>query len=56
MIKDITGFEGGIRHDLSKPDGTPRKLLDVTRIKALGWKSKIDLTAGIKRTYEWYAQ
>ncbi|MBT9148180.1 MAG: GDP-L-fucose synthase [Syntrophomonadaceae bacterium] len=56
MIKDIIGFEGEIRHDLSKPDGTPRKLLDISRIKALGWKPKIDLEEGIRKMYEWYVE
>jgi GDP-L-fucose synthase len=54
IIKDIVGFEGEIKYDLSKPDGTPRKLLDVIRMKSFGWKSKINLEEGIKRTYEWY--
>lgn len=56
MVKEIVGFEGEIRHDLSKPDGTPRKLLDVSRIRALGWEPRMDLREGIKRTYEWYIQ
>ncbi len=54
MIKDIVGFKGDILHDLSKPDGTPRKLLDVSKIKQLGWKPKVSLEEGIKKTYEWY--
>jgi len=54
LIKDIVGFEGEIKHDLSKPDGTPRKLLDISKIKALGWEPKVSLEEGIKRTYEWY--
>ncbi len=53
-IKRIVGFEGDIKHDLSKPDGTPRKLLDVSKIKELGWVSKINLEEGITRTYQWY--
>jgi GDP-L-fucose synthase len=48
------GFKGEIKHDLSKPDGTPRKLLDVSKIKHLGWKSKISLEEGIKKTYNDY--
>lgn len=56
MIKDIVGFEGGIRHDLSMPDGTPRKLLDISRLKALGWEPKIGLEEGIRKTYEWYLE
>jgi len=54
MIKDIVGFKGNILHDLSKPDGTPRKLLDVSKIKQLGWEPKVSLEEGIRRTYEGY--
>jgi len=56
LIKNIVGFEGEIKYDLSKPDGTPRKLLDVSRMKSLGWKPKISLEEGIKGTYEWYSR
>lgn len=52
MIKNIVGYTGGIQHDLSKPDGTPRKLLDVTYLHSLGWKHKIGLEEGIKMVYE----
>ncbi|MEE8423102.1 MAG: GDP-L-fucose synthase, partial [Thermodesulfobacteriota bacterium] len=54
LIKDIVGFEGGITWDTTKPDGTPRKLLDVSRLKTLGWEPKITLKDGIRKTYEWY--
>jgi len=54
LIQKITGFEGKIQWDSSKPDGTPRKLLDVSRISALGWKAQISLEDGIRSTYEWY--
>ncbi|MBM4137001.1 MAG: GDP-L-fucose synthase [Nitrospira sp.] len=54
LIKQIVGFTGEIKHDLSKPDGTPQKLLDVSKIKNLGWKPKISLEDGIRKTYEWY--
>jgi len=54
LIKDITGFEGAIRYDPSKPDGTPRKLLDVSRLESLGWRSRISLREGIEKTYQWY--
>jgi GDP-L-fucose synthase len=54
MVKGIVGFEGEISWDTSKPDGTPRKLLDVSRIKALGWEPRIDLEEGIASTYDWY--
>lgn len=52
LIKKIVGFEGNITHDLSKPDGTPRKLMDVSFLHKLGWKHKIDLEAGIQSVYE----
>lgn len=54
VIKEIVGFEGTIRKDLSKPDGTPQKLLDITKLSSLGWKAKISLRDGIEQTYEWY--
>lgn len=54
LIKKIVGFEGEIRKDLSKPDGTPQKLLDITKLSSLGWKAKISLKDGIEQTYEWY--
>jgi len=54
LIKDIVGFEGSIRYDPSKPDGTPRKLLDVSKLESLGWRSKTSLREGIEKTYEWY--
>ena len=53
-IKEIVGFKGAIAYDTDKPDGTPRKLLDVSRLAKLGWQSKIDLQKGIAATYEWY--
>lgn len=54
LIKQIVGFDGDIKHDLTKPDGTPKKLLDVSKIKSLGWEPKIELKEGIKRLYESY--
>jgi GDP-L-fucose synthase len=54
LVKQIIGFQGEIIWDSSKPDGTPRKLLDVSRISALGWKAQISLEDGIRSTYEWY--
>jgi GDP-L-fucose synthase len=56
LIKEIVGFEGAIEWDSSKPDGTPRKLLDVARITSLGWKAQISLKDGIASTYEWYKE
>ncbi|HJU46364.1 MAG TPA: GDP-L-fucose synthase [Chitinophagaceae bacterium] len=52
MIKEIIGYEGEIRKDLSKPDGTPRKLMDVSKLHALGWKAKIGLREGIEMVYK----
>lgn len=54
MIKKVTGYEGEIVMDASKPDGTPRKLTDISRLNALGWQPKITLEEGLKQTYEWY--
>jgi GDP-L-fucose synthase len=56
LIAEVTNYQGSINWDTSKPDGTPRKLLDVSRINQLGWKSEILLTDGIKSTYEWFVQ
>jgi GDP-L-fucose synthase len=54
IIKRVVGYEGEIVNDISKPDGTPKKLLDVTNLHRAGWKHKIDLEEGIKRVYDWY--
>jgi GDP-L-fucose synthase len=54
MIKKVTGFQGEIVLDPSKPDGTPRKLTDISKLKKIGWKPKITLEEGLKATYEWY--
>ena len=54
LICDIVGFEGDLAWDSTKPDGTPRKLLDVSKIHALGWRHAIGLREGITRTYEWF--
>jgi GDP-L-fucose synthase len=51
MVKQVVGFEGTISHDLSKPDGTPIKCLDVSLLDSLGWKAKIDLKDGIESAY-----
>jgi GDP-L-fucose synthase len=56
LIKDIVGFKGTIRYDRTKPDGTPRKLLDVSRLRAAGWQPKISLRQGIEWTYRWYVK
>ncbi len=54
LVAEIVGFQGDILWDHSKPDGTPRKLLDTTRINDLGWYPKIELSTGIRDTYDWY--
>lgn len=51
LVRDIVGYQGGIVHDLSKPDGTPRKLMDVAKLKAAGWQAKIGLEEGIRQVY-----
>ena len=56
MVSDAVGFEGKLVFDTSKPDGAPRKLLDVTRLHELGWKHKIQLADGIQSTYHWFLQ
>lgn len=54
MITDVVGYEGALIQDPTKPDGTPRKLLDVSRINALGWRARTPLRDGIAATYAWY--
>jgi len=54
LVADSTGFKGKLKFDTSKPDGTPRKLLDVSRLHGLGWRHKIGLAEGIRSTYEWF--
>lgn len=56
LIKEIVGFKGEIKYDISKPCGTPKKLLDISRIKSLGWEPKISLSEGIRKTYSWYTE
>lgn len=56
LIKRVVGFEGELVFDVSKPDGSPRKLADVSRLRALGWKSNIKLANGIAATYDWYLE
>lgn len=54
LIADVVGFTGRFVFDSSKPDGTPRKLLDISKLTALGWSPHFDLAAGIRQTHEWY--
>lgn len=56
IIKDVVGFDGEIVQDLTKPDGTPRKLTDVSRLNGLGWKAKIHLREGLEMTYKWFLE
>ena len=56
LIRDVVGFEGEFSFDTSKPDGTPQKLLDVSRLKTLGWAAKTSLRDGIESTYRWYLE
>ena len=54
LICEVVGFEGNLVFDATKPDGTPRKLLDVSRLSNLGWKAKTSLRDGIEQAYRWY--
>ena len=54
LISKIIGYEGEIKHDITKPDGTPKKLLDVSKARNLGWRATIDLEEGIEKVYNWY--
>jgi GDP-L-fucose synthase len=54
LIAKVAGFQGNLMQDTSKPDGTMRKVLDVSKIQALGWRAEIPLTDGISRTYQDY--
>jgi len=56
LIGEVVGFKGRLVFDESKPDGAPRKLLDVSRINATGWKAQISLRDGLTRTYRWYEE
>jgi GDP-L-fucose synthase len=56
LVCEVVGFEGELTFDPAKPDGMPRKLLDVSRLQALGWTPKVDLKTGIAKTYSWYLE
>ena len=56
LVGNVVGYDGKINHDTSKPDGTPRKLMEVSRINSLGWKYKTELSDGIGKTYNWYLE
>jgi len=54
MIREIVGYGGDIAFDASKPDGMPRKLMDVGRAAQLGWRAKVGIPQGLRMTYDWY--
>jgi len=56
LIRDVVGYQGELAWDPSKPDGTPRKLMDTSRLSALGWQPRISLREGVTRTYQWYQE
>jgi GDP-L-fucose synthase len=56
LVRQVVGYEGEIVYDTSKPDGTPRKLLDISRLESVGWRAKIPLRAGIEQTYDWFLE
>jgi GDP-L-fucose synthase len=56
LVAEVIGFEGQLVFDTSKPDGTPRKLMDGSRLKALGWTPKVELKRGLEEVYQWYLQ
>ncbi|MBL8548142.1 MAG: GDP-L-fucose synthase [Hyphomonadaceae bacterium] len=56
MVADAVGFKGAITKDASKPDGTPRKLMDISRLASMGWAPKIDLPTGLRDAYRWYLE
>jgi len=56
LIAEVVGYEGGFEYDASKPDGTPRKLMDVSKLATLGWRAKIGLREGIEQTYAWFRE
>lgn len=56
LVKQVVGFEGVLTQDLTKPDGTPRKLLDVSKLHGLGWRHRIGLKEGIRGTYQWFLE
>ncbi|WP_294658874.1 GDP-L-fucose synthase [uncultured Fusobacterium sp.] len=56
LIKEIIGYEGKLINDISKPDGTPQKLLEVSKLKEIGWQYKVELREGLEKTYKWYLE
>jgi GDP-L-fucose synthase len=56
MIRRIVGYEGKLEHDLTKPDGHPRKVMEVSRLFATGWRPKVELEEGVRRTHAWFLE
>jgi hypothetical protein len=56
FVREVVGFNGELHFDTSKPDGAPRKLLDVSRLQALGWRPRIPLREGVMRSYRWFIE
>ena len=56
IIADVTGFQGRINFDSTTPDGTPRKMLDVSRLGRMGWRAKTGFTSGVAETYRWFLE
>ena len=56
LIADVVGYRGGWRFDTSRPDGTPRKLIDCTLLNTLGWTPRMGLREGLQETYDWYRE
>jgi GDP-L-fucose synthase len=56
LVADVVGYDGEFVFDSTRPDGTPRKLLDVSRLEALGWRARIGLREGVADTYHWYLE
>ncbi|EDN67303.1 GDP-L-fucose synthetase [Beggiatoa sp. PS] len=56
IVREVVEYTGEIRFDISKPDGPPKKLLDVSRLEAFGWKARLSLPEGIKSTYHWFLE
>jgi GDP-L-fucose synthase len=56
IMREVTGYEGDVRYDTDKPDGSPRKLLDTTRLRSLGWEPQYELKEGLENTYAWFVE
>ena len=56
MVSKVVGYRGGIKWDVSKPNGAPRKLMSNSKLKELGWTPKMELDEGVQKTFDWYAE